>query len=129
MDALLPDENCTVTTVLAVPSPVACFIQAVNERDISGMLEQFNEMGIVNDQLEEFEGKAAICTWAEREVLGLNMNISMYRVRHRATGIVLTAEVRGDFGHVGLPDPLILLFYITLHEGKIDQLIVLRDSL
>lgn len=129
MDALLPNENCGVQTLLRVPSSVMGFVQAVNGRNISDLLKQFNEAGIVNDQLEEFEGKAAICTWAEREVLGLNMNISMYRVRHRATGIVLTAEVRGDFGHVGLPDPLILLFYITLHEGKIDQLIVLRDSL
>ena len=40
---------------------------------------------------------------------------------------IVTANVNGTFDKRGLPDPLVLAFYFTLHGDQIVQLIILRN--
>jgi hypothetical protein len=40
---------------------------------------------------------------------------------------VITAEIDGNFDKRGLPDPLVLAFYFTLHDDLIVPLIILRN--
>lgn len=129
MNSQLSEVRCEPATSCSLPRAVVVFLQAVNNSDVVLMLEQFAESAVVNDQFEEFEGKCSIEDWSRRDVIGMNMNISVSDVRQRPTGVILTAEVKGSFEGYGLPEPLVLLFYVTLHNEQIDQLIILRKAL
>jgi hypothetical protein len=39
----------------------------------------------------------------------------------------VTANVDGDYDKRGLPDPLVLAFYVTPRDDQIVQLIILRN--
>jgi hypothetical protein len=41
---------------------------------------------------------------------------------------IVTPHVDGDYDATGLPDPLVLSFYFSVHGGKIVQLIILRNE-
>jgi hypothetical protein len=47
-------------------------------------------------------------------------------VEHYGSFIV-TANVDGNYDKRGLPDPLVLAFYLTPHDDRIVQLIILRN--
>lgn len=48
-------------------------------------------------------------------------------VEHYGHAIV-TAHVDGDYDKRGLPDPLAVTFYFSIHGNKIIQLIILRNE-
>jgi len=41
----------------------------------------------------------------------------------------VTANIDGNYDKRGLPEPLTLVFYFSAHDGKIVQLIILRNQL
>ena len=111
-----------------LPPAVAAFVQATNARDLEGMLAAFAEDAMVNDDLQERWGNAAIRNWAEHEFIGENVNIFVVKcIRHRWIAVVM-AHVDGDFDQRGLPYPLVLTFYFSIDGEKVVQLIILRNQ-
>jgi hypothetical protein len=112
----------------ALPPPVAAYIQATNEGDLDALLATFVDDALVNDQLQDHWGKAAIAAWAVRDIIGERMTLKIVNsVLHYGHSIV-TAHVDGSFDKRGLPDPLVLAFYFSSHDEKIVQLIILRNQ-
>jgi hypothetical protein len=42
--------------------------------------------------------------------------------------IIVRAEIDGEFDKTGLPDPLVLTSYFSIHNGKICQLIITNNK-
>ncbi|MDI4231340.1 hypothetical protein OZ411_00750 [Bradyrhizobium sp. Arg237L] len=110
------------------PAPVTAFILAINTFNISRLLDSFADDAIVNDQLRECRGKAEIRAWAERDMIGNRITMYVVSVFKRPGIAVVAANVDGEFDRSGLPDPLVLSFYFTIHDEKIIQLIILRNE-
>lgn len=110
-----------------LPANVAQFLDAVNQADLPALLQVFAEDSIVNDQLQECRGLAAIEEWARREVIGERLSFRAIECLHHYGHCVVTVHADGDFDKRGLPDPLEFHLYFTFAEGRIVQLIVLRD--
>ena len=81
---------------------------------------------LVNDQLRDYWGKAAIRAWAERDIIGERLTIAVTEVVKHYDNLIVTADIDGNFDRRGLPDPLVLAFYFTVHSDLIIQLIILR---
>ena len=110
-----------------LPDPVSAFIGATNKGDLEALLETFAEDALVNDQLQDYWGKAAICVWAERDLIGAQLRIKVVRTLEHYGHSIVTAHVDGLFDKRGLPDPLVLAFYFSSYSSKIVQLIILRN--
>ncbi|MBX3197841.1 MAG: nuclear transport factor 2 family protein [Labilithrix sp.] len=113
---------------LQLPAPVAAAIDAVNAGDASALLALFAEDAMVNDQLREHWGRATIAGWIARDVVGQRLSMRIGRVRNNHAHAVVEATVDGDFERRGLPDPLVVTFYFSVHAGQIDQLLILRNE-
>ena len=111
-----------------LPAPVAAFVQATNARDLEGIMTTFADDAVVNDDLRERTGKAAIRAWAQDDVIGGHVAIVAIACTARQATCVLTAHVDGDFDQRGLPYPLIVTFYFAIENGRIIQLIILRNQ-
>lgn len=90
-------------------------------------MSAFADDALVNDQLRDHWGKAAIRSWAERDIIGERLTIAVTKVVKHYENIIVTADIDGNFDKRGLPDPLVLAFYFTPHAGLIVQLIILRN--
>ncbi len=112
---------------LTLPPVVATFVRAANCLDPEELVATFAGDALVNDQLCEHWGKAAIRDWAEREIIGERLTIHVVGVVERRSQVVVTANVNGEFDRRGLPDPLVLSFYFSLLGAEIEQLIILRN--
>ncbi|MGA2549471.1 MAG: nuclear transport factor 2 family protein [Burkholderiaceae bacterium] len=114
--------------IATLPASVAAYIQATNTCDLDALMATFVDDALVNDQLQDYWGKDAIATWAVRDVIGERMTLKVTNIiRHYGHSIV-TAHVDGLFDKRGLPEPLVLAFYFSSPDGKIDQLIILRNQ-
>lgn len=111
-----------------LPAPVASYVLATNTFDLQKLLETFADDAIVNDQLREYRGKAEIRDWADRDIIGNRMTMYVVSVLERHCTAIVAANVDGEFDKQGLPDPLVLSFYFTIHGEKIVQLIILRNE-
>jgi ketosteroid isomerase-like protein len=111
-----------------LPSPVATFVRSTNARDLEGLMAAFAEDAMVNDDLQERWGKAAIREWAEQEFIGQGVNIFVVKCVERTFMAVLTAHVDGDFDQRGMPYPLVLSFYFSMDGENIVQLLILRNQ-
>jgi ketosteroid isomerase-like protein len=111
-----------------LPSPVAAFIRSTNARDLEGLMAVFSEDAMVNDDLQERWGKAAVREWAEQEFIGQGVTIFVVKCVERSCVAVLTAHVDGDFDQRGMPYPLVLSFYFSMDGENIVQLIILRNQ-
>ena len=87
----------------------------------------FADDALVNDQLRDYWGKAAIRDWAEREIIGERLTIAVTEVMKHYDNFIVTADIDGSFDKRGLPDPLVLAFYFIPHDDLIIQLIILRN--
>ncbi|MBM0107062.1 nuclear transport factor 2 family protein [Steroidobacter sp. S1-65] len=110
-----------------LPFEVAQFFEATNAGDLTGLLRVFAPDSIVNDQLQEWRGLAAIGRWAECDVLGQQLSLRPVHCIEHYGHCIVTAQADGNFDKRGLPDPLEVHLYFTLAEHKIVQLVVLRD--
>ena len=87
----------------------------------------FADDALVNDQLRDHWGKAAIRSWAEREIIVERLTIAVTKVVKHYENFIVTADIDGNFDKRGLPDPLVLAFYFTPHDDRVIQLIILRN--
>jgi hypothetical protein len=111
-----------------VPTPVAAYIQATNTFDLNALIATFADDAIVNDQLREYRGHAAIREWAARDIVGDRVTMYVVNAVEHYGHAIVTANVDGDYDKRGLPDPLVLAFYFSVHLEEIVQLIILRNE-
>jgi hypothetical protein len=123
----MPSSGSSINDPVALPPLIAAFIEAANERDLDKLMSTFSDDALVNDQLRDYWGKAAIRSWAERDVIGDRLTIAVTKIVSRNGNFVVTANVDGNFDKRGLPDPLVPAFYFTSRDELIVQLIILRN--
>jgi hypothetical protein len=111
-----------------IPMPVAAYVSAANTFNLEGLLRTFADDAMVNDQLREYWGKKAIREWAARDLVGDRVTMYVVKAIEHYGNAVVTANVDGDYDKRGLPDPLVVTFYFSVHEDKIVQLIILRNE-
>jgi ketosteroid isomerase-like protein len=111
----------------SLPPLVAAFVEATNSFDLERLMVTFADDALVNDQLRDYWGKAAIRGWAERDVIGEKLTVAVTKVVKHYDNFIVTADIDGNFDKRGLPDPLVLAFYFTPHDDLIIQLIILRN--
>jgi hypothetical protein len=75
--------------------------------------------GIVNDEVVESWGKAAIRARAERDIIGERLTIAATEVAKHYDNFIVTADIDGKFYKRGLPDALVLAVYFTPHNDLI----------
>lgn len=93
--------------------------------DHAALVNLFAQEALVNDQLRDFLGLAAISAWLNAEIVGVQLQLKvMVAVRH-FDDIVLSVEVDGNFDKTGLPTPLILDLHFSIDAGLICRLIML----
>jgi hypothetical protein len=111
----------------ALPPLVAEYVEATNSFDLERLLATFADDALVNDQLRDYWGLAAIRDWAERDIIGERITMNVVEVIQHYGNFIVTANVDGSYDKRGLPDPLVLAFYFTPHGDRIVQLIILRN--
>jgi hypothetical protein len=111
----------------ALPPVVAAYVEATNSFDLERLLAIFADNALVNDQLRDYWGKAAIRDWAERDIIGERLTMDVTEVIEHYGNFIVMANVDGNYDKRGLPDPLVLAFYLTPGDGQIVQLIILRN--
>jgi hypothetical protein len=122
----MPSPNSS-SDAPTLPPPVAAFVEATNGFDLERLMVTFADDALVNDQLRDYWGKAAIREWAERDIIGERLTIAITKVVKHYENFIVTADIDGNFDKRGLPDPLVLAFYFAPHNDVIIQLIILRN--
>ena len=112
---------------VALPPPVAAYVEATNNFDLERLLDTFAEDALVNDQLRDYWGKSAIRVWAKRDIIDERLTMNVTKVINHYGNSIVTANVDGNYDKRGLPDPLVLAFYFTSQSDLIVQLIILRN--
>jgi hypothetical protein len=112
---------------VALPPPVAAYVEATNNFDLERLLDTFAEDALVNDQLRDYWGKSAIREWAKRDIMDERLTMNVTKVINHYGNSIVTANVDGNFDKRGLPEPLVLAFYFSMQGGLIVQLIILRN--
>jgi hypothetical protein len=126
--AVLVPTSSHPPEALAVLAPsVAAYVEATNSFDLEALIALFADDALVNDQLRDYWGRAAIREWAARDIVGQSLTMAVTTVVEHYGNFIVTANVRGKFNMKGLPDPLIYAFYFTPHGDRICQLIILRN--
>ena len=111
-----------------LPAPVAAFVRGVNTGDLHTLVGAFAEHALVNDQLHEYWDRPAIEGWAARDVVGQQLAISVSKVVSHHDQCVVEASISGSFDRRGLPDPLVVTFYFSIHGSELVQLVILRNE-
>jgi hypothetical protein len=121
-------ETCApMNAPITLPALVAAFVEAMNSFDSEGLMATFVDDALVNDQLRDYWGKAAIREWAERDIIGERVRMAVTYVVKHYDHFIVTANIDGNFDKRGLPNPLVLAFYFTTYDDLIVQLIILRN--
>jgi ketosteroid isomerase-like protein len=111
-----------------LPPCVAAFVRSANALDLEGLMALFAEDALVNDDLREHWGQAAIRNWADKDLIGQRVTIYVVKCIERDGRAIVTAHVDGDFDQRGLPYPLVLTFYFSTEGDHIVQLIILHNQ-
>ena len=113
----------------ALEPVVAEHVAAVNAFDEDAIVATFADDALVNDAHREFWGAAAIRRWVARELVGDRVTHGSHRgPRPITASIIVRARYDGDFDQTNLPAELILTNYLTVRDGKIVSLIVIRNT-
>ncbi|WP_426435500.1 nuclear transport factor 2 family protein [Bradyrhizobium genosp. P] len=123
----MPSPGSSFKAPITLPPLVAAFVEATNRFDLERLMATFADDALVNDQLRDYWGTAAIRAWAERDIIGEGLTIAVTKVVKHYDNSIITADIDGNFDKRGLPDPLVLAFYFTPHNDRIVQLIILRN--
>jgi hypothetical protein len=123
----MPSPPTSSDAPISLPPLVAAFVEATNGFDLERLMVTFADDALVNDQLRDYWGKAAIKHWAERDIIGERLTIAVTKVVRHYDNFIVTADIDGNFDKRSLPDPLVLTSYFTPHNDLIIQLIILRN--
>jgi len=117
--------NENVNTLSGV---VAEHIAAVNAFDEEAIVTTFAADALVNDAHREFWGTDSIRGWVAKEMVGDHVSIEVIEVIDHHGQMVVRGRYDGNYIKTNLPDELILTNYFSVREGKIDTLIVVRNT-
>jgi ketosteroid isomerase-like protein len=118
----------TAITTDVMPARVRQYFTAMNAFDGSGMVSAFADDAVVNDVQREFLGHQSIQRWTDREIVGDKVVTTKFtETREHHGDYFVSAEIDGEYDKTGLPDPLVLTFYFSLHD-KISRLIILANK-
>jgi SnoaL-like domain len=112
----------------ALSGAVAEHITAVNALDEEAIVATFAADALVNDAHREFWGTDAIRGWVTKEIVDDHISIEVTEVINHHGLTVVRGRYDGDYDKTNLPGELILTNYFTVSEGKIDSLIVIRNT-
>ena len=119
----------SVINPLEMPAPVRSYFEAMNRYDRDGVVRAFAEDALVNDVQREFWGSESISRWTEKEIVGEKVIATKFVAAKTHYGdYIVSAEFDGDFDKTGLPDPLVLTHYFSLHDNHITRLIILHNK-
>ena len=110
-----------------LPPLVAAYVEATNSFNLERLMATFAEDALVNDQFRDYWGKPTIREWAKRDIIGERLTMNVTKVINHYGNFIVTANVDGNYDKRGLPDPLVLAFYLTPQSELIVQLIILRN--
>jgi hypothetical protein len=111
-----------------LPEAVVGYIEASNAFNLDELAEWFAEDSLVNDARREFWGKRAIRTWLGREVVGDKVTMDVFEVIEHNGSFVVRAFMNGEFDKTNLPDELVLTHYFKLADGRISELMIIRNE-
>jgi hypothetical protein len=117
-----------VSNAVSLPEPARAFVLAVNAGDREAIVDTFAECALVVDELQEYWNRQAIADWVNRLVVAPRLSLDVRSATYNGEHTVVRAVVDGDFDKRGLPEPLIVSFYFSAHEGKLVQLLILRNE-
>jgi|SRR5580700_11545313 ketosteroid isomerase-like protein len=81
----------------SLPPLVDAFVEATNSLDLERLMVIFADDALVNDQLRDYWGKAAIRDWAERDIIGERLTIAVTKVVKHYDNFIVTADIDGNF--------------------------------
>ena len=123
------DTDTNTTAATAALSPVlAEHLRAVNAFDLDAIVATFAEDALVNDARREFWGIEAIRAWVAKEMVGDKVTLDLTEVLNHHAQTLVRARYDGEYDKTNLPDELILTSYITVQEGRITTLIIVRNT-
>jgi SnoaL-like domain len=117
-----------MTTTHALDTVLAEHVAAVNAFDEDAIVATFADDALVNDARREFWGIEAIRRWVAKEMVGDHITIDVTEVIDHHGDTIVRGRYDGDFDKTNLPGDLILTNYFTIRDGKIDSLIVIRNT-
>ena len=123
----MPSSPSSPDAPISLPPLVAAFVEATNSVDLEQLVATFADDALVNDQLRDYWGKPTIREWASRDIIGDRLTMYVTKVINHYGNFIVTANVDGNYDKRGMPDPLVLAFYLTAHSDLIVQLIILRN--
>jgi hypothetical protein len=83
--------------ILALPKPIADFVEANAQLDVDGMLKPFAADTVVLDNGGRHEGLAELRTLLEEAVVGAKAIFTPDTVRHENGRVVVEGPAHGDF--------------------------------
>lgn len=107
---------------IALPRPIARYLQAVNTGDVDGFPSSFAEDAVVEDVQRKIRGLAAIKEWSRHDIFGVEARLDVVKVFERDGRTVLTIKIDGTFDRTGLPDPLLMDHAFKVVDGKVVEL-------
>jgi hypothetical protein len=110
-----------------LPPFVDAYFRATNAGDLSALVSAFREDALVNDQLRDIWGSAAIAEWARTDIVGLGVRLKLVSWQAHYDAVIVTVHVTGRFDRRGLPDPLVLSLHFSGFDEKITRLVILQN--
>jgi hypothetical protein len=117
-----------MTTTSTLSGVVAEHVNAVNAHDEDAIVATFADDAMVNDAHREFWGADAIRRWVAREMTGDKVTIDVTEAFEHHGMAIVRGRYDGEFDRSNLPDEVILTNYFTVRDGKIDSLVVIRNT-
>ena len=114
--------------LITLSGVVAEHFVAVNALDEEAIVATFGADALVNDARREFWGTDAIRGWVAKDLVGDRVSVEVVEVVHHHGLTVVRGRYDGDYDKTNLPGELILTNYFTVRKGKIDTLIVIRNT-
>ena len=111
-----------------MPAIVAEHIAAVNAFDTDRIVATFTPDAFVNDNRREIWRADAIRAFMAKEFVGDHVTMEVVEVIDHYGDIIVRARYDGTYDKTNLPDELILTNYFTVRDGKIVNLIVIRNT-
>jgi SnoaL-like domain len=105
-----------------LPPVIENYVHAINSHDPASFVSLFAADAVVDDIGREFRGTAAIKGWSDREIFEVKVTLEVIDFTNGDGEATITSKVDGTFDRTGLPDPLILVHYLTVKDDKIVRL-------
>jgi len=117
-----------VTDTTELTGVLADHIAAVNAFDENAIVATFADDALVNDARREFWGSDAIRRWVAKEMVGDKVTLEVTEVIDHYGDTIVRARYDGEYDKTNLPDELVLTNYLTVADGKITSLIIVRNE-